>query len=36
MHRYQPRFHIVYVGEHASNSTNSINKRSNSKGASGY
>ena len=32
MHRYQPRFHIVYAGEHSNNSSNnSINKKLNQK-----
>jgi hypothetical protein len=32
MHRYQPRFHIVYAGEHSNNSSNSsINKKQNQK-----
>jgi hypothetical protein len=32
MHRYQPRFHIVYAGEHTNNSNNSsLNKKLNSK-----
>ncbi len=32
MHRYQPRFHIVYAGEHSNNSSNSsISKKQNQK-----
>lgn len=32
MHRYQPRFHIVYLGDHASNSSySSLSSATNSK-----
>ncbi len=34
MHRYQPRFHIVYLGDHSTNSPNSSNTNSSGKSKS--